>query len=141
MRREQRLRSGQVCGGAFEARCSHRVEAAVDKVAHEEVVGVGHVAADLEELLQVVKLPVDVAADRHRGIHALHIALLDKDLTGLGAQGLHLRLFDVLASLELFYLPIQIGTSPRHAQFRWRGPARANVAAHRQPRTMLLEWV
>lgn len=39
------------------------VEAAVDKVAHEEVVGVRHVAADLEELLQVVELAVDVATD------------------------------------------------------------------------------
>ena len=40
-----------------------RVEAAVDEIAHEEIVCVGHVAADLEELLQVVKLPVNVAAD------------------------------------------------------------------------------
>ena len=38
------------------------VEAAVDKVAHEEVVRVGHVAAHLEQLLQVVELAVDVPA-------------------------------------------------------------------------------
>ena len=89
------------------------VEAAVDEVAHEEVVGVGYRPPHFEELLQVVKLPVDVAADRYRGIDALHIALFNKDLTGLGAQALHLRLFDVLASLELLYLAIQIGTSHR----------------------------
>ena len=40
-----------------------RIKAAVDKVAHEEVVRLGHVATDLEELLQVVELAVDVAAD------------------------------------------------------------------------------
>ena len=42
-----------------------RVEAAVDEVTHEEVVGVGHVTAHLEELLEVVELAVNVAADLH----------------------------------------------------------------------------
>ena len=60
---------------------------------------------------------MDVTADRHRGIDALHVALLNKNLTGLGAQALHLRLFDVLASLELLYLAIQIRT--RRSHFHW----------------------
>ena len=38
------------------------VESPVDKVAHEEVVCVGHVAAHFEQLLEVVKLSVNVSA-------------------------------------------------------------------------------
>ena len=43
--------------------CLDRVEPAVDEIAHEKVVGVGAVVADEEELLEVVELAVDVAAD------------------------------------------------------------------------------
>lgn len=39
------------------------VETAVDEVAHKEVIGVWDVAADAEELHEVMKLAVDVAAD------------------------------------------------------------------------------
>ena len=38
----------------------HAVEAPVDEVAHEEVVGVRHVAAHFEQLLEVVELSVNV---------------------------------------------------------------------------------
>ena len=37
------------------------VEATVDKVAHEEVVGVRAVPTDFEELLQIIKLPVNIS--------------------------------------------------------------------------------
>ena len=40
-----------------------RIITAVDVVAHKEVVGVGAGTADSEELLEVVVLAVDVAAD------------------------------------------------------------------------------
>ena len=39
------------------------VESSVDKVAHEEIVCVGDVTADFEQLLEVVELTVNVAAD------------------------------------------------------------------------------
>jgi len=39
-----------------------RVEAAIHKVAHEQVVGLRHVAADAEELHQIMELAVDVTA-------------------------------------------------------------------------------
>jgi len=41
------------------------VEAAVDVVAEEQVVGLGAVTADTEQLLEVVELPMDIAADLH----------------------------------------------------------------------------
>ena len=43
--------------------CFNRVVASIDEVAHEEVVGVGALAADLEELHQVLELTVNIAAD------------------------------------------------------------------------------
>jgi hypothetical protein len=43
-------------------KCLHTVVAPVDKVAHEQVVRLRAVATNFEELLQVVKLAVNVAA-------------------------------------------------------------------------------
>lgn len=42
------------------------VVTAIDEIAHKQVVGFGDVAADLEQLLQVVELTVDVTADLNR---------------------------------------------------------------------------
>lgn len=50
-----------------------RVVAAIDVVTHEEVVGVGGLATNLEQLTQVVELTVDVTANRHGGAHFLHV--------------------------------------------------------------------
>ena len=44
----------------------YRVVASVDEVAHKEVVGIRAVAADFEQLLQIVKLAVDVSADLNK---------------------------------------------------------------------------
>ena len=55
------------------------VVAAIDVVAHEEVVRVGGLASDLEQLAQVVELSVDIATDGHRGAHLLHVGLIDQD--------------------------------------------------------------
>jgi hypothetical protein len=43
--------------------CFDTVEATIDIVAHEEVVCFGAVAANTEELLQVVELPMDITTD------------------------------------------------------------------------------
>ena len=40
-----------------------RVKSSVDKVTHEQIVRVGTLTADLEQLHQIVELAVDVAAD------------------------------------------------------------------------------
>lgn len=50
---------------------------AVNIVAHEQVIGVGTVAADAAQLQQVLELPVDVAADGDWAPDWLHIALLN----------------------------------------------------------------
>ena len=53
--------------------CLDTVVAAIDVVAHEEVVGVRGLTANLEQLAQVVELAMDVAADRHGRTHLLHV--------------------------------------------------------------------
>ena len=50
-----------------------RVVTSVYVVSHEEIVGVGRLASDLEKLSQVVELSVDISADCHWGFHSLHI--------------------------------------------------------------------
>jgi hypothetical protein len=60
-----------------------RIVAAVDVIAHEEVVGVGALAADAKQLLQIVKLAVNVATHRHGAADGLHIRLLYQNLTSL----------------------------------------------------------
>jgi hypothetical protein len=94
-------------------------------VAHEEIVGVGGVAADAEELDEVVELAVDVAADGDGAPHRLHVPFLHEDGFGLLAERLHLRLREVLALAQLRDLPVQI---PVRRHLRRRRPA-AEVAA------------
>jgi len=84
------------------------VEAAVDEVAQEEVVGLWHVAADAEQLLEVVELAVDVAADGDRRVDCLHVGLFGKDLARLRAQRFHLALLDDLALFQLLDLAVQV---------------------------------
>jgi len=54
---------------------------------HENVVGVGALAALVEELEEVVELAVDVATDSDRGRDRLHIGLLNEDFLDLGRGG------------------------------------------------------
>ena len=53
-----------------------RVVAAVDIVAHEQVVGVRRFAADSEELDQVVELTVNVSADGDRAFYLLDVGFV-----------------------------------------------------------------
>ena len=43
--------------------CLYRVVPSVDEVSHEEIVGVGALASDLEQLHQVIELTVDITTD------------------------------------------------------------------------------
>lgn len=85
-----------------------RVEATIDKVAKEQVVGLGHVAAHAEQLFQIVELTVYVAANGDRRVDFLNIALLGEYLARLRAQRLHLALLDYLALLQLLDLTVQV---------------------------------
>ena len=55
----------------------------VDVISHEQVIRVGATAADLEQLHQVVELPVNVPANGDRASHRLHIAHSHEHLTRL----------------------------------------------------------
>ena len=48
--------------GQEEQECLNRVVSSVYEVPHEEVVGIGTLSTDLEELHQVMKLSVDITA-------------------------------------------------------------------------------
>lgn len=80
-----------------------RVEPAVDKVAHEEVVRVGDVAADAEELHQVVELAVDVAAYCHGRVDGHDVAFFDEELAGFVAELADVVFGDGAAGSELGY--------------------------------------
>ncbi len=57
------------------------VVAAVDKVPEEHVVGVWDLSAGAKELLKIVKLAMDVAADRDRRRHRVDVGLFEKQIT------------------------------------------------------------
>jgi hypothetical protein len=58
--------------------------APVHVVAHEAVVCPRQFSADLKDLHQVVELPVNIPAYRHRRPHGRHILLVLENLLGLG---------------------------------------------------------
>jgi hypothetical protein len=71
-------------------------------ITHEEIVCVGHVAADAEKLHQVVELAMNVAAYRYRRRDGNHVALFYEELTGLVAQ----------------FADVMLGYRPASAQLR-----------------------
>lgn len=84
------------------------VESSINKIAHEEIVGVGHIAADFEKFFQVEKLAVNIATNRDGCKHALDVAFLDENLPRFVAQRFHLAFFDDFTSPQLLNLSIQI---------------------------------
>ena len=98
--------------GQQEQKGLYGVEAAIDKVAHEEVICIGDVAADFEELFEVVELSVDVAADGDGRVDALDVGLFNEDFPGFGAERLHLGLFDDFTSSQLFDLSVEVALIP-----------------------------
>jgi len=49
------------------------VVSTIDVVTHEEVVSLGRMATNLEELAQVMELSMDITTDGHWGAHFLHV--------------------------------------------------------------------
>lgn len=92
---------------------------------HEQIVGIGHITTNPEELHKVVELPVNVTAYlrtasqplvsflpvkhsslvtyRHRRIHSHHVSLLDKQLPRLVAKFAHLGFGYRATSSKLCY--------------------------------------
>ena len=67
------------------------VVAPVHVVTHEEIVCVRRLAPNPEQLHEVVELAVHIAADRHRTLDTLNIALHRQNLFRFLAQNLHLQ--------------------------------------------------
>jgi len=57
--------------------CTIQRETTVSETYHEHIGGRGDLFADLEELEQVIKLAMDIAAHRHRCLHRLDVALFN----------------------------------------------------------------
>lgn len=95
------------------------IEASVYEITQEQVVDWGDVTTFLEQLQQVVELTVDIAANCHRWIYSLHVALLDKDLSGLCTEVLYLLFGNGLAFSQLGDLLIQ-KTAHFVCIFGWR---------------------
>lgn len=70
--------------------CLDAVEAPIHKIAEEKVTHPRDITSVFEELQKIVELSMNIATDGYRRIHSLNIALLDQDLSGLGAQVLYL---------------------------------------------------
>jgi len=69
-------------------------------VAHEEVVRLRGPAADVEQFQQIIQLPVDVAANGHRRVHAYDVVLPRQELLRPIAQIKNRLLGRVLAVSE-----------------------------------------
>lgn len=79
----------------------NRIEAPVNEVAHEKVVGIGDVTANPEEFHQVVELAMNIAAYRDWSIHADHVSFLDQKLSCLVAELANLGFRDRSAGSQL----------------------------------------
>ena len=47
----------------------HTVVSSINIISHEEIIGVGTLPSDPEQLHQVMKLTMNIATDRHRTFH------------------------------------------------------------------------
>ena len=56
-----------------------RVVTTINEVAHEYVLRIRNLSSFLKKFEQVMELTVDVAANRDRGTHRLHVAFFDQD--------------------------------------------------------------
>lgn len=80
-----------------------RVEAAVDEIAHEEVICVWYVAAHAKELHQVMELAVNVTTDGDRRVDGNHIAFFDEQFSCFVAKLSDLGFGDGSARAQLRY--------------------------------------
>ena len=92
-----------------------RKRSAVDEVAQEEVLRVLRVAADLQDPLQVVVLPVYVAHHRYRVLQVYQVAfvfclaLSTQDLVRLVDQRLDVRLLDAAFAVQVLLQQSPVG--------------------------------
>ena len=94
-------------GGKVAEEADGRGRVWLQEADHEDVAGLGAVAARAEELQQVVELAVDVATDGDRARNRLDGALLEHDLLHVAAQRLEVRFAEELALLHVLHEFVQ----------------------------------
>ena len=62
------------------------VVSTIDVVTHEEVVSLGRMATNLEELAQVMELTVDISTDGDWSAHFLHVRLINQNFFSLNLR-------------------------------------------------------
>jgi len=75
----------------------NREVAAINVIAHEEVVGVGVRSSNLEQLHQVMELTMYITTNGYGAFHWLDVGLVLQHLASLFAQSLHVSLGELLA--------------------------------------------
>lgn len=68
---------------------------------HEDITRIWNFTALSEDLQDVPKLPVNVPADCHGGLHSVHIGLFEQNVPDAGTQRFHLSFWEVLALSDL----------------------------------------
>mmetsp|Transcript_5811 Transcript_5811/g.22973 ORF Transcript_5811/g.22973 Transcript_5811/m.22973 type:complete len:281 (+) Transcript_5811:959-1801(+) len=116
----------------------HAVKPAIDEVPHEQIVCIRAVAADFKQFQQIVKLPVNVPAYRHRRIDRLHVRLFHQDLDRHLTQSLDVVFLQRLAFAQRRDPPVELVTHRTRARARApldRASRRRStlVAASRRP--------
>ena len=105
----------------------HTVVTSVHVISHEEIVCVGALPADPEQLHQVMKLAVNIATDCHRTLHLgtihgresraglqrpiahlLYVTLFGENFLGFFTEGLDLVLRELFTLHQLLYPTVQI---------------------------------
>jgi len=89
--------------------CFNRMKSSVHKVSHEYIVGLGAITTDLEKLHQIVKLSMDISANRDRWINILDIWFFHQYVPCYVAQITHFWLFDTFALFQKSNLFVQVG--------------------------------
>ena len=84
------------------------VKPSVYEITHEQVICHWAFSPNFKKFHQVVKLSMNVSAYSDRSLYFFNIVLLLQDFLCSVAKSLYLRLFNVLASFELFNLSIQV---------------------------------
>ena len=110
-------RSSRVGGGGGTGEIQHETKNK-NLTCHEDVARIRNRAAFAEELEEVPELAVDVAADRDGARDGLDVGLFDEDRADAVAEGLHVRLGEVLALGELLDPFVRVG----YRHYRGRPP-------------------
>mmetsp|Transcript_2873 Transcript_2873/g.17882 ORF Transcript_2873/g.17882 Transcript_2873/m.17882 type:complete len:279 (+) Transcript_2873:1407-2243(+) len=86
----------------------HGMISAIHVVAHEQVIRVWCFASVPKQFHEVVKLPVDIPANRHRTLDRLHVGFFHQDFPRLVAQLFHFLLGERFALPKVLDLRVQV---------------------------------